>query len=314
LLARASYRASFHCFTAEKAPLTVIDRLACLTLDVEPDEREHAAIRLFDEPQRFGWFRDILRDAGAPLTAFVVMRYADRYAAALARLAAAIPVELAVHSYSHDPARTASADEVRRARDIHAALWGSGPRGYRAPYGLIDVEGIRTLISEGFQYDSSIFPTFRPDEFGYNHLRYPRTPFVFNDGIRELLEVPVAALAGCRLIYSLSFVKLFGHGVYRNLMHVFPLPDVAVIDLHPYDFYADQVAQGFRWWKRAAHLRNATNAPRLFATMIETLLEQGYRFVTVSEVANLLSSPSLMRISVSVANERPKVLSKAYRS
>ena len=273
----------------------MIERLACITLDVEPDEVGDAGIRLFDATSRFTWFRDILRDAHIPITAFVLMQHADRYAPALAKLAAVIPVELAVHSFSHDRTRTASVDEVRRARDAYLALWGTAPQGYRAPYGLINARGLRTLMDEGFRYDSSIFPTFRPDEFGYNHLHYPLTPFLFTDGPKELLEVPVAALRGCRLIYSLSFVKLLGHGVYRNLMRAFPLPDIAVIDLHPYDFYADRVAQSFRSWKRLAHLRNAARAPRLFVEMLETLRREGYRFVTVGELAKQLSSPLLKK-------------------
>jgi peptidoglycan/xylan/chitin deacetylase (PgdA/CDA1 family) len=272
------------------------ERLACVTIDVEPDEPGDGGIRLFDEPHRFAWFRDVLRDAKVPITAFVLMRHAQRYAPALAELAAAVPVELAVHSFSHDRARTASLDEVRRARDAFTLLWGRPPEGYRAPYGLIDASGLRTLMSEGFRYDSSIFPAFRPDEFGYNHLRYPRTPFVFSDGTRELVEVPVAVLSGCRLIYSLSFVKLFGPGFYRNLMRVFALPKVAVIDLHPYDFYVEQIADTFRSWKRIAHMRNAVRAPEIFVEMIETLRHRGYSFGTAGDAAALAPVSSLKRI------------------
>lgn len=278
--------------------LIVTERLACLTLDVEPDDPGDPRIRLFDEPERFSWFRDVLRDAHAPLTAFVLMKHAQGYATPLAALAESVPVELGVHSYSHDRKNTASVDEVRRARDEFIRLWGTAPHGYRAPYGLIDFEGVRTLMNEGFQYDSSIFPVFRPDEFGYNNLRYPRGPFLFSDGTRDIIEIPLAALGGCRLLYSLSFVKLFGAGVYRNLMRVFPLPEIAVIDLHPYDFYAGEIASAFKSWKRAAHLRNAAKAPELFVDMIETLRRQGYRFVTVGDIARLGATQSLRRISL----------------
>ena len=200
------------------------DRLACITLNVEPDE--------FGDPasatrSRTGyvWTGSAIPfyDLGASLTAFIVMEHAERYAPALAALASSIPLELAIHSYTHDR-RPLRRTRYKRARDAFVRLWGKLPEGYRAPYGLIDGDGLRTLMDEGFIYDSSIFPTLRLDHFGYNNLRYPRIPFLFTDGTRELIEVPVAALRGCRLIYSLSFVKLFGHGLFRHLMPVFPLP------------------------------------------------------------------------------------------
>lgn len=278
-----------------RSALPVTERLACLTLDVEPDEPGDAAIRLFDEPDRFGWFRDLLQDAGAPLTAFIVMQHAKRYAPALERLAACVPVEFAVHSFSHDRACTASPDEVCRARDRFAEIWRKPPEGYRAPYGLIDGNGLRTLMREGFVYDSSIFPTLRLDEFGYNNLGYPRTPFVFSEGARTLVEVPVAALRGCRLIYSLSFVKLFGPGTMHRLVNLFPLPEITVIDLHPYDLYADQIADGFKSWKRWAHLRNAGRAPEILRQMIGALRMQGYRFVSVADVARYAASGAPVR-------------------
>lgn len=304
---RDTYRSPNAKLMSHDVLLVVTERLACLTLDVEPDDPGDPRIWLFDEPERFSWFRDVLRNAGAPLTAFVLMKHAQLYAAPLATLSESVPVELGVHSYSHDRENTASVDEVRRARDEFIRLWGTAPHGYRAPYGLIDFEGVRTLMNEGFEYDSSIFPVFRPDEFGYNNLRFPRTPFLFSDRGRDIIEIPLAALGGCRLLYSLSFVKLFGAGVYRNLMHVFSLPEIAVIDLHPYDFYAEQIASAFKSWKRAAHLRNAARAPELFVGMIETLRRQGYRFVTVGEVAKLSSAQSLRRISLpSGENERER--------
>lgn len=114
----------------------------------------------------------------------------------------------------------------------------------------------------------------------------PVSLFSSRDGTRELIEVPVAALRGCRLIYSLSFVKLFGHGLFRHLMPVFPLPDVVVVDFHPYDLYVGRLSGGaLPAWKRFAHGRNAAHAPEILVEMIKTLSHQGYRFASVGEAA-----------------------------
>jgi peptidoglycan/xylan/chitin deacetylase (PgdA/CDA1 family) len=261
-------------------------RLACLTLDLEPDLRcpEHR-LRLFDDDDRFDGFLAMLAEAAVPLTCFTVMSIAPRYADRLALLRERAPVEFAVHSFSHDPAQPATEDELRRAWDTYTELWNTAPLGYRAPNCLIDDGGIARLIDRGFRYDSSITPSIRLDSYGYNRLGYARTPFLFEDGERRLIELPIACLAGLRLPFVLSYIKLLGFGTYRAASTVCPLPESVVTYFHPYDLYAADIADNIPGWKRRAHLRNAAHAPSLLRQTIGLLQARGYRFVTMSELA-----------------------------
>jgi peptidoglycan/xylan/chitin deacetylase (PgdA/CDA1 family) len=261
-------------------------RLAALTLDLEPDLRcPEGRIRLLDDDDRFAGFLALLADAAVPLTCFTVMSIAPRYADRLAVLARKAAVEFAVHSFSHDPANPATGDELRRSWDAFGELWNREPLGYRAPNCLIDDGGIARLIDQGFRYDSSITPSVRFDSYGYNRLGYARTPFAFTDGERQLVELPIACLAGIRLPFVLSYIKLLGFATYRAASAVLPLPAVAVTYFHPYDLYAAEIADRIPGWKRRAHLRNAAGAPALLRQAIGLLQARGYRFVAMSDLA-----------------------------
>ncbi|RAU21836.1 hypothetical protein CU669_11050 [Paramagnetospirillum kuznetsovii] len=272
-------------------------RVACISIDVEgdhscPDKR----IRLLESRDKVLSLTRLLEARKVPLTVFMVMSLADRYRMALEKIAGAVPTEFAVHSFSHDLHRAASLDEIQRARDEYIRQWGVAPRGYRAPSGLIDKPGLRRLMDAGFEYDSSIFPTRRFDEFGYDNAHYPRMPFEFTHDDRRLMEMPIATLRGIRLPYGLTYVKLLGMGAYRLLLPVFPLPEIAVVHFHPCDLYFNEIANNVRGWKRHAHLRNACNATSLLAAMIDALAERGYEFVQMGQLVTELKILGGLRI------------------
>lgn len=268
-------------------------RLACVTMDIELDQGPGGQIRLFDQAAKLDWFLEALAGVGAKLTGFMVMNQAKRFKPALEIIRQSIPLEIGVHSFSHNPAEAATSEEVARATNAYQDLWGSAPLGYRAPIGLIDGSGVGHLITQGYRYDSSIFPTRRRDEFAANRLHFPRTPFIFDGPHGRLLELPIATLRGVRLPLTLSFIKLYGWDAYRLLQTVCPLPERVVLDCHPYDFYIGELAQAIPGWKRYAHLRNAHRAPQLFQNLLRYLKANDYEFVLMAELANSLNESDL---------------------
>ena len=89
---------------------TPLEKIACLSMDVEPDLRcPHQRIRLFEDDARIDALSALLRRNNVPLTCFVVMKHAARYGQALLSLASMVDSEFAVHSYSHDQHSPASA-------------------------------------------------------------------------------------------------------------------------------------------------------------------------------------------------------------
>ncbi len=274
-------------------------KIACLSIDMEPDLGcPDQQIRLLDEDSKLEALSSLLRRYHVPLTAFVVMKHARRYADRLNALTRTSEVELAVHSYSHNQAEPASATEIDRSWDEFCAVWNCEPRGYRSPNCLIDSGGLQRLAARGFQYDSSVTPSIRLDRYGYNHLHLPRMPFVVEGAQHKILELPIACLRGVPIPFILSYVKLLGLGAYRLATPFTPLPDVVACYFHPYDLYVAEIADGIKGWKRHAHLRNSANAMNLLEGMIKMLAEQGYRFVLMRDLARTtLASDNVPRIS-----------------
>jgi peptidoglycan/xylan/chitin deacetylase (PgdA/CDA1 family) len=277
-----------------------MQKIACLSIDTEPDLGcPQQRIRLLDDDSKLEAFCALLQREEIPLTAFVVMKHARRYADRLNALARMCKVEFAVHSYSHDRAAPASASEIDQSWDEFGAVWNCEPRGYRSPNCLIDGSGLQRLAGRGYQYDSSITPSIRFDRYGYNHIHLPRTPFIVEVPEREILELPIACLRGVPVPFILSYVKLFGLGAYQLAVPFAPLPNVVACYFHPYDLYAAEIAGGIKGWKRYAHLRNSAHAMNLLEGMIKMLKKQGYRFVLMRDLAQgTLASENVPRVPV----------------
>ncbi len=271
------------------------ERIACLTVDVEPDLRcPEQRIRLLDEDARMQALAELLRAYDVPLTMFVVTSHARRYAERLNALARALPAaEFALHSHTHDTRHPCSKEEIESAVDAYGELWNSKPAGYRAPNCLIDDEGMERLIRAGFLYDSSIVPSVRMDAHRYNHLRMPREPFRFSSPSGELLELPIACFGGIRLPLAFSYIKLLGFGAYRAAAAAFSLPNTVVTYFHFYDLYAGEIAHNIRGWKRYAHSRNGRNGLRLLRDVIAFLKQHGYRFALMRDCAQSRSREQL---------------------
>jgi len=273
-------------------------KIACLSVDVEadlwcPEER----IRLFEDDARLEALCSLLRASNVPLTCFVVMKLAGRYARSMASLAKAIDVEFAVHSFSHDQRAPATAEEVRRAWDAYCDVWNREPRGYRSPNCLIDTQGLRNLAKQGFCYDSSVTPSVRFDRFGYNNLHLPTRPFLFQAADRRILEFPIACFGAIRMPFILSYVKLLGLHAVGAANSLLSLPDVAVVYFHPYDLYVGDIVRNGRGWKKCAHMRNARNGLRMLAGMIEMLKQRGYEFMLIEHAAMELTRKDLPLLS-----------------
>lgn len=102
-------------------------------------------------------------------TCFVLGWVADRCPALVRRIADA-GHEIASHGYGHDLIYNLTheqfREDIRRAKGVIEQTAGARVRGYRAPSFSITDWAIDILQEQGFEYDSSAFPTVAHDRYG----------------------------------------------------------------------------------------------------------------------------------------------------
>ncbi len=269
-------------------------KIACITLDTEADFLDPTGrIRLFEDDALFNRYVNIIKKYDAKVTAFLVTSLIAKHGDSYHRLQEQIPVEFAIHSHVHNMHNPCSRADIEESVRTFRAFTEHNPSGYRAPVGQITREGMQTLLDLGLRYNSSIYPSFRPGHLGYNNLHLPVEPFRVRHEAQSIVEIPFATLRGLRLVFSLSYVKLFGWSTYHWLMKIFPPPNQMAVLAHPHDYYfhllADQVTAG----EKPLLLRNAQSAFNIFEKMIIFLRTQGYEFEFMSGLCDCLEAEHL---------------------
>jgi peptidoglycan/xylan/chitin deacetylase (PgdA/CDA1 family) len=270
-------------------------KLACITLDMEPDYGDpEKRIRLLENLEYFERYVSIIQKYNAKVTMFTVTSLFDTWNEHFTKLATRISIEYAAHSHTHDPHNACSLDEVQNSKQAYTKFTGNSPIGYRAPIGRIDKAGLGHLLDHNFIYDASVYPSIRPGEFGYSNLHMPNTPFRVTraDG-KSLIEFPFTAIEKIRIIFALSYAKLLGWFGYSMLLKLFGLPNYALLLSHPHDFYFAEIQNTtVKGLERIALARNSKQAFDYFENMIHFLHQQGYEFAFLSEVhAQVIKMP-----------------------
>ncbi|GAB4505226.1 MAG: hypothetical protein Fur0043_22210 [Anaerolineales bacterium] len=274
-------------------------KIACLTLDMEPDYgAPQGRIRLLENPEYFERYVSILRKHGGKVTMFTVTSLFERYGEHFRQLAGQIPLEYAAHSYSHDPQNADSREEIEASLHALRQFDAQCLPGYRAPIGQITSAGLERLLEAGFVYDASLYPSYRPGKYGYANLYMPNTPFRVTRGAQSLIEFPFTSLSGVRIVFGLSYVKLLGWGFYSRLWKSFGLPDIVLALSHPHDFYFHELTAyhpaSLEKWAFSRHARHAFD---YYDKMLAELRRQGYEFHFVSEAYHCAQSqPDLLEI------------------
>jgi polysaccharide deacetylase family protein (PEP-CTERM system associated) len=229
----------------------------------------------------------LLEDAGVHATFFVLGWVAERYPDLIQRIHAA-GHELASHSYDHglvyDKTPDQFRDDLRRARRAIEQAAGVTVRGYRAPsYSVTErsLWALDVLASEGYHYDSSIYPV-RHDRYGIPS--WPRHIQRLARADGELWELPGSTIE--RMGFNLP---MGGGGYFRLLPYWWTRSGIerlndhegrpAVFYLHPWEIDPDQPRLAGTALSRFRHYRNLS----LTEDRLRRLLKE-FRFGTISEV------------------------------
>jgi peptidoglycan-N-acetylglucosamine deacetylase len=223
--------------------------------------------------------------------------------------------ELANHSYSHPrnfsalslPEKQA---EIEKAENLIRRIIPQPVAGFRAPSYAIDSETITILNDRGYQYDSSVLPTYwsgiirRVESIGtstsskstasYGRIKYSRAPLhkyhpdpklIWKPGKSELWEVPVSVYPWIRTPIHSSFSTRIGWWYFAtavNWLARLNLPLVFVfhgVDL--VDRFADERIPKVKWISSPVEDRMA-----LFRRML-TYISSKYRIISTQELINL---------------------------
>lgn len=256
-------------------------KTACITLDLESDWFVDEPGRSYTTVEYLSEYIELIQSVDVPVSVFVVGRLLEERPDVVERLRTELDTEFHLHSYAHDPEMTDGFQrDLRDGIEAFESFFGQPPRGYRAPLGKISDQQLGTLDREGFEFDSSIFPSYRPGT--YNNLDAPTEPYRPVDTDR-LVELPVGVIPYLRIPAAQSYVKLGGQS-YVRLLDMFHPPDPFVFLSHLHDFFGTEANEHRSQPMRAIQQRNLEESTTLFRSVIQRLTGLGYDFSTVGEV------------------------------
>lgn len=251
-------------------------KYACISLDLEPDHagRSNECYDAWTK-SNIQALMTLLRQYQVPLSAFIVGKSISKNKDIVTYLVQQ-KTEFHLHSYSHDLCYPDSAKEIAKGVRAFHTFFHSPPLGYRAPEGRISSQGYATLRKSGFVFDSSIFPSFWP------HPKYFFQKRTIHKNAHNLIEIPITVVSPFRLIFSLSWIHLFGWRIYRLLLTLFPLPNCVIFDFHLHDLYIVPTTKTLPMFWRYIYRKNADNELQLLQTVLDYLHKKGYIFVPMS--------------------------------
>ncbi len=252
------------------------------TLDLESDYAGCIdRYGIFRSPGRIQELLEFLDARGIKTTVFAVGSLFKEYPDII-RLFERFQCEFEVHSYSHPVRGGDDEQEIVRAREAYYAYFKRYPRGYRAPRGQISEKAVSVLSQLGFEYDSSIFPSYFPNPGKYLFCKRG----IHRHRGSGLLEIPLTSITPMRLTLSVSYMKLLGFGFYRAMFAAFPLPDFICFDSHLHDFIVDPDSYGrlSPAWK-FVYGRNKHKGLEFCAKFLDYASGAGYSPCFLSEIS-----------------------------
>jgi peptidoglycan/xylan/chitin deacetylase (PgdA/CDA1 family) len=259
-----------------------MSKLACITLDLEPD---HAGrIKAFPikwKKQQIVQLLLLLQKYHVKLSIFVVASLLEQHSEVV-YVFDKFGAEFHLHSYSHSVTAPDSEYEILRGVKAFYNRFKYQPLGYRAPEGRISHSGMVLLKKHGFLFDSSVFPSFWPN---VKYLFYPTGEY---KNALEIIEIPNTVVSPFRLIFSLSWIKLFGWSFYQKLISRYGLPGRVVFGYHLHDLWTSSVFDRLPFFWKKIYQKNQSSGLDYLENVLRLLSSRGYKFTTLGSIAKQL--------------------------
>lgn len=256
-------------------------KTACITLDLESDWYVDEPGESYYTFEYLPEYVELMRELDVPVSVFVVGKLLEDRPDVVETIREELDAEFHLHSYGHDPEMTNGfRNDLRRGVEAFESFFGHRPRGYRAPLGKITDQQLAILDEEGFEFDSSVFPSYRPGT--YNNLDAPTVPY--RPATAEtLIELPVGVAPYLRVPVAQSYLKLGGRP-YLKLLDAMELPDPLIFVSHLHDFFDTEAHEHRDQPMKSVHKRNIHDSPDLVSELVRNLRDSGYRFSTIGDV------------------------------
>lgn len=264
-------------------------KIACLTLDLEQD---HGG--LLDKPEYHGFsvidpLVEFLKNKNIPLTCFVQGSLFESHPNIIDKFSS-IQTEFELHTYKHSEYEVINHEyEIKTGKIAYENYFGYQPKAYRSQAGIISEKLFTILSSEGFKFDSSVIPAFRPGV--YNGLDNPTVPHLLCES--QIFEFPVSTSV-FKIPISLSYLKLMGR-IYFKLLEMSNLPDLVIFCFHLHDLQLLKSSKNIPYDHFPLHHKiafkrtySSDNGFELLKEFVEMLSRKGYSFSDLNTVYELL--------------------------
>jgi len=268
-----------------------VDGQLYLTLDFECDYGTALKNNTYEAVTHVDKLVGLLERLEVPLTVFVQTALFDERPETVEALReCGVDVRFHPHSHTHrgrdhtdetrDHDRTRQ--EIETSADYYREFFGREPVGYRFPDGNILRRDYQLLVDEGFEFDASIFPSWRPGRF--NNSAASTTPEYLPE--MDLVEIPFTIFDDrFRVPTALSYCRLFGRP-YTDMLLARP-PGAVVFNIHMHDLVNPPSYEDLSRFYKAVYARNADGFGWL-ERVLRAFDARGYSFATIDHVHDLL--------------------------
>jgi peptidoglycan/xylan/chitin deacetylase (PgdA/CDA1 family) len=268
-----------------------VDRQVYLTLDFECDYGTALEHNAYEAVTHVDKLVALLERLDVPLTAFVQTELFDEQPEAVETLRdGGVDVQFHPHSHTHRGRDHTGAErdhertrwEIETSTERYREFFGCDPVGYRFPDGNVRRTDYELLAAAGYEFDASVFPSWRPGRF--DNSDEPTVPAYLPD--HDLVEVPFTVFdERLRVPTALSYCQLLGRP-YTDLLVAHP-PSVVMFNIHMHDLVTPSSYADLPRFYRAVYARNPDGFAWL-ERVLTALDDRGYSFSVVDHVHDVL--------------------------
>jgi|GEM_PF-734395 len=267
-----------------------VDRQVYLTLDFECDYGTALSTNTYEAVTHVDDLVELVERLAVPLTVFVQTELLDERPETVTALRnAAVDVRFHPHSHTHrgrledpDADHERTVTEVETSTERYREFFDRDPVGYRFPDGNVRDRDYAVLADAGYEFDASVFPSWRPGRFdNTDELTVPSYR-----AEHDVVEIPFSVFHDrLRIPTALSYCRLLGRP-YTELLLARP-PSTIVFNVHMHDLVTPPSYADLSPFYRAVYARNPRGLA-ILERVLGGLAARGYSFGTIDHVHDVL--------------------------